>query len=284
MLLRLIRALAAFGIFAADAEGKVSHTERSLTLRRDANPTLHHAALYWTTPGNWAAWEKLEHTVRTGEPAFEAVFGMANFDYLKTHPEEAFAFDRFMQHSPDDRHEAVAEAYDFSGARRIVDVGDGNGAFLSALLAKYREMRATLFDSDAVVAGAGAVLGPWAARCDVEAGDFFGSVPEGGDMYALSQILHDWNDACCLKILANCRAAMGPQSRLIVIERVLDDTTSRNNPMNHLSDMDMMVLFPGAKERTLEEYGRLFAASGFCEPRLIPTRSPFSIIETRPKG
>lgn len=279
MLLRMIRALAAFGIFSVDARGAVQHTARSRLLRRDATPTLHHAARYRGLPGNWAAWANLEHTIRSGEPAFEAVFGLPNFDYLNQHPDEAELFNRFMQNSPDDRQNAVAEVYDFSTTGTIVDVGGGNGAFLAAVLARNPDMRGVLLDEETAVAQAPAVLGPLTSRCAIEPGNFFAHIPAGRDVYVLSQILHDWNNERCVQILANCRAAMRPDSRLLVIERVL---TESGDPMNYLSDMEMMVLFPGAKERSLEEYSQLFAAAGFAPGRLIRTRSAFSIIETNP--
>jgi len=278
MPLRMLRALAAFGIFAVDDAGRVTHSQVSHLLRRGANSTLHHAARYWTMHSNWAAWEKLEHTIRTGEPAFEAAFGMSNFEYLKENPEEAELFNRFMQHSPDDRHNAVAEAYDFAGIRTIIDVGGGNGALLAVVLQKYPALSGVLFDQEIAVKDAPTVLGPAGSRCKIVPGDFFAGVPAGGDAYLLSQILHDWDDEHCLRILRNCHDAMREDSRLLVIERVLE---SRGNPMNYLSDMDMMVLFPGAHERTLKEYGELFAATGFGAPTLTRTRSPFCILEAR---
>jgi hypothetical protein len=279
MLLRMIRALAAFGIFSVDAGGAVRHTPHSRLLHRDAVPTLHHAARYRGLASNWAAWAKLEHTIRTGEPAFETAFGIANFEYLNQHAEEAELFNRFMEHSPDDRHSAVVKAYDFSTVGTILDVGGGNGAFLAAVLARNPDMRGVLLDQERALARAPEVLGPLTARCLIEPGNFFARVPEGRDMYVLSQILHDWSDERCAQILANCRAAMRPDSRLLVIERVL---TEEGDPKNYLSDMEMMVLFPGAKERSLEEYLQLFAAAELAAGRLIRTRSAFSIIETSP--
>jgi hypothetical protein len=282
MLLRLCRALSAFGIFSVDDSGNIAHTARSRLLRSDSRPTLHHAARYWTMPSNWAAWAALEDTVRTGKPAFETVFGVPNFAYLEAHPDEAWLFDSFMQHSPDDRHQAVVEAYDFSAAKLLVDVGGGNGGFVKAALAQNRDLRAVLFDQKDVVAHAAATFGDCAGRCAIEAGDFFERVPHGGDLYVLCQILHDWNDERCLRILRNCRAVMHRGARLLVIERVLDLSPGKSDPTSFLSDMDMMVLFPGAKERTLAEFAGLFRQSGFAEPRLIPTRSAFSIVETAP--
>nr|MBA3446502.1 methyltransferase [Pseudaminobacter sp.] len=280
MLLRLCRALAAFGMFSVDDEGRVSQTPQSACLRSDAKPTLHYAARYWGMPSTWATWGNLHRTIMTGEPAFEATFGMPNFDYLKANPEQGKIFDEFMQHSPDDRHAAVSEAYDFSGSGVVVDVGGGNGGLLRAILDAHAEVRGILADQAEVIAGAATVLGPQAHRCEVVATDFFASVPEGGNIYTMAQILHDWSDENCLRILANCRAAMKPADRLLVIERVLEDATGRNLPINFLADMHMMALFPGAKERTPAEFGRLLRESGMREPRIIPTRSVYSILET----
>jgi hypothetical protein len=187
-----------------------------------------------------------------------------------------------MQYGPDDRHGAIAEAYDFSAAKLLVDVGGGNGGLVKATLTKNRNLRAVLFDQKNVVAHASATLGDCAERCVIEAGDFFERVPSGGDLYVLCQILHDWNDTSCLKILRNCRAAMGKEARLLVIERVLELRVGKTDPTSFLSDMDMMMLFPGAKERTFQEFADLFRQSEFATPRLISTRSAFSIVETAP--
>ncbi len=280
MLLRLCRALAAFDIFSVDDEGLVSQTPCSACLRSDAVPTLHHAARYWGMASTWATWGNLRHTIMTGEPAFETVFGMPNFEYLKTNPEESEIFDAFMRHSPDDRHAAVAAAYDFSGAGIVVDVGGGNGGLLRAILDAHTGVRGILADQAGVIAGAAQVLGAQAGRCEIAPTDFFVSVPEGGDIYTMAQIMHDWGDESCLKILASCRLAMKPDARLLVIDRVLEGSSGRNLPMNFLADMHMMALFPRAKERTREEFTELLLKSGFREPTIIPTRSPFSIVET----
>jgi hypothetical protein len=278
MLLRLCRALAAFGIFSVDAEGRIGQSERSAWLRSDATPTLYYAARYWTMPSIWATWGNLEHTIRTGEPAFIATLGMPSFEHLKSNPEDAERFDRFMQHSPDDRHRAVAEAFPLSPGARVVDIGGGNGALVAAVLAANPEAEAVLFDRPDVVAGAPAVLGSLAERCEVRAGDFFGAVPDGGDVYVLCQILHDWSDERCLTILANCRTAMRPGAELMIVERLVGDIPGGVDPINYLADMHMAVLFPGGRERTLREFEDLLRESGFGPPRAIRTRCPYWII------
>ncbi len=278
MLLRLCRALAAFGVFSVDDGEHVSHTARSAWLRQGATPTLHHAAMFWTSPYQWEPWAQLEHTVRTGECAAEAVFGMADFEYLKANPDDAKLFDLMMQHSPDDRHASVVAAYDFS-ASLVVDVGGGNGALLAAILGKHDDVRGVLFDQEAVVAGANDVLGAdLSSRCRIEVGDFFETVSAGGDIYILSQVLHDWDDDRCATILANCRAAMGPRKRLLVIDRLLEQEPGRTNPMNYLADITMMVHLHG-RERTPAELTDLLTEGGFGEPRIVRTTSPFSVLE-----
>ena len=215
---------------------------------------------------------------------FRETFGVANFEYLAAHPYEASLFDLFMQHSPDDRHAAVVEAYDFSNARLVVDVGGGTGALLTAILIAHPDMKGLLFDQEAVVAAAPEMLRGvgLSERCRIEAGSFFEALPKGGDIYTLSQILHDWNDERCLTILSNCREAMGQDARLLAIERVLDEEPGQTNPMSYLADMQMMVIHEGAKERTKAGFAALFAQAGFSEPRVLPTRSPFYIVEALP--
>ncbi len=278
MLLRLCRALAAFGIFEIDADDRISQSVRSDTLRKNAVPTLYYAGRYWAAPHVTGGWANLEHAVRTGDSAFEAAYHMPVFDYLKRHSDEAELFNVLMQNGTGDRPAVVAAAYDFSGASLVIDVGGGTGALLAAILRRYPGTRGLLFDQEAVVSGAGRVLGELTERVDIQAGDFFESIPPGGDVYLMSQILHDWNDEHCLLILAKIRAAMGPQKRLLVIDQVMGEPGPLD-PMAYLADITMMVYLHG-RERTRKEFTALFNSSGFGEPRLYKTNSSFWVLET----
>jgi hypothetical protein len=227
----------------------------------------------------WGTWGGMEETIRTGGAAFETVYGVSYWTYLGRHPDEALVFDQFMQRSPEDRHAAVAEAYDFHSAK-VVDVGGGNGALLAAILNRYPQAAGILADQDAVIAAAPATLGALMARCELLPTDFFVAVPAGGDLYTMAQILHDWSDELCLRILGNCRQAMQPGAKLLIIERMLDDDPTKNSALNLLGDMQMMALFPGAKERTLTEFTALLETAGYAAPRVIATRSEFVVLET----
>ena len=280
---RLCRALVACGVFRLDEEGRLAHNGRSRWLRRDASPSLHYMSRYSGMPSTWGVWTRLEDVVREGEPAFERHFGKPYFDYMKDHPDEASIFDAHMQNSPDDRHAAVAEAYDFSDVGTVIDIGGGNGALLSAILTAYPSVRGVLFDHPDVVGKAFETFPFLEGRCELAPGDFFEAVTAGGDVYMLAQVLHDWSDERCVQILSNCRAVMHDKARLLVIDRIMDGIPDRTKALDYLTDLHMMVLFKEGRERTAEEFASLFECAGFQSPRIIPTRSAFFIVETMVK-
>lgn len=279
-LLRVLRALAAFGIFRVTAQGSVTHSPRSLLLRTDAPNSLHYSARFWTAPGSWKAWGALDAALTGGVP-HQAAWNTGRFEYLREHPDEARIFDAFMAHFPDDRHNALTAAYDFSGAGLIIDLGGGNGEALRRILTRFPVPRGLVFDRDDVVDA----IAP-AARLDgriaVEGGSFFDHVPAGGDIYLLVGVLHDWSDDDCIRILRICRGAMAPHARLLVVEQILEPDPALGRPTGYLVDTQMMAMFGSGRERTQAEFAELLAASGFSSPRLIPTASPVSIIEVVP--
>jgi len=277
-LLRLCRALAGFGIFTVSADEMVGHSGQSLLLRTDSVPSLHHAARFFTAPADWTSWGGLDLAMQGSVP-FEALFGTRRFDHMQTHPEAARLFDAVMANSPDGRLGAVATAYDFSSASLIVDVGGGNGALLRAILTQHPNLRGLVFDREDVVSAIPAEdrLG---GRIQVQAGDFFERTLPEADLYLLSWILHDWPDTQCQRILSNIRAAMKPEARVLLIERVLERDPAHGNPLDYLGDMQMMVMH-GGRERTFPEFQALLSTTaGFGTVRAFPTASSLWIIES----
>jgi ubiquinone/menaquinone biosynthesis C-methylase UbiE len=172
---------------------------------------------------------------------------------------------------------AVVEAYDFSACDTVVDVGGGHGVMAISILKAFPESRGVVYDLETVIEGARRDIAAagLSTRCDAVAGDFFTAVPPGGDLYILSQVLHDWDDVRSLAILRNCHRAMLDHGRLLVVEMVV---SGQQSPLAALSDVHMMVV-TGGRERTEREYQDLLDRSGFELRRIIPTVAPAQIIE-----
>jgi hypothetical protein len=270
-LYRLLRALASVGVLHEHDERRFTLTPLGQGFRSDAEPSLAAWTRFVGRPYHWGAWGHLLHGVRTGENPFQHLHGESIWEYRATRPEESVIFDDAMTALTRLSNEALVEAYDFGRFGVVVDVGGGHGALLAAILDANPRVRGVLFDQPHVVAGAEV-----GERCDVVAGSFFDAVPEGGDAYMLKSIIHDWEDAEAVAILRVCRRAMRPGSALLVIERELGDPNEL--PQAKFSDLNMLVA-PGGRERSEEEYAALFAAAGFELVDVMPAGSGMCVFE-----
>jgi hypothetical protein len=241
------------------------------------------AAIMNGAPWVWQPWGDLLHSVKTGNPAFDHVFGVEFDAYLTQHRGAADTFQAFMDVATGEEALAVAPVYDFSGLSLVVDVGGGRGALLGTILQANPYLRGVLFEAPHVIATARAALEAQgvADRCELVAGDFFEALPAGGDAYLLKWILVSWDDERAITILQNCRRAMSAHGRLLVVERIIPPG---NEPFyGKLADLNLLVFYRG-RHRTEAEYRALFARAGFELSRIIPTHSPteFSVIEGVP--
>jgi hypothetical protein len=278
---RLMRALAGVGVFSENEDGEFETTAMGRALASGSPGALRSRAIL-NGEAWYAAWGGLLHSVRTGETAFDHLTGMPFFEHLAGHPEAENVFNDAMRSSTESAARAVVDAYDFSQAGTVVDVGGGTGVFLARILQANPQASGVLFDRPNVVAAAGAVLtdAGVADRCDVVPGDFFEEVPGGGDVYILSWIIHDWDDERSIAILKNCRRVMGPDSRLLLIEQLVP--VGNEPSLSKLYDIHMLVL-SGGRERREDEFRALFGGAGLEHTRSIPTSVPRSIIEARPR-
>lgn len=279
-LYRLLRALAAVGVFREDEGRSFALTPMGDCLREDSATPIGGWAEHVGSPAYWQAWGHLLHSVRTGDNAFRSLHGMDVWEYRSRHPEANSVFNRAMSDMSKGGSEAVVNVYDFSSFSRIVDVGGGHGSLLAAILRDSPRAYGTLFDQPQVVAGAGARLRELGVidRCNIVGGSFFDAVPEGGDAYILRHIIHDWEDGEAIAILQSCRRAMQNSAKLLLIERTV---APPNQLPGKFSDLNMLVA-PGGRERTGDEYAALLASSGFELMRVLPAGS-FSVIEARPR-
>jgi len=194
---------------------------------------------------------------------------------------EARLFDAMMAHFPDDRHAAIAAAYDFSGAQLIADIGGGDGATLRHILTRFSTPSGLLFEREDVIRSNShdKLLG---GRISLAGGSFFENIPRGADIYMLTRVLHNWPDADCLRILRVCRAAMERDALLLLGEQILEPDPADGRPTDYLLDVQMMVMFGSARTRTESEFTSLLADSGFVMRRIVPTSSPVSLVEAAP--
>jgi len=280
-LYRLLRALAAVGVFHEGGGEEFSLTPLGVCLTGDAPGSRRDYARWIGTPGMWRSWGDLLHSVRTGEDATRSAFGVDAWTYRGQHPEERAVFDAAMTALSRAEAGAVLEACDFGRFGRVVDVGGGEGHLLKAILLACPGARGVLFDRPEVAAAAERVFAAagLARRCEVVSGDFFRSVPGGGDAYVMKSVLHDWDDGAAADILRACRRAMPAAATLLAVERVVGPPNE--DPNGKLFDLNMLVQY-GALERTREEFEDLLARGGFGLVEVVPTRSPLSVIVARP--
>ena len=277
-LYRLLRACACVGVYAEDENKRFSLTPLAEPLLSDAPGSLRAFAEMITTDWQFQTWADLSYSVQTGKPSFDKVHGMPSFDYFWSNERAGQQFNDAMTSSSAFSSMAVVNGYDFSPFTKIVDVGGGHGFLLAAILARYPNVTGVLYDIPAIVADASKLLQSHQViqRCETAGGNFFDAVPAGGDAYLMKHIIHDWNDEQCIRILQNCRDVMDPSGKLLVVEMVVPEG---NEPSQaKFLDLQMLQYLPGC-ERTENEYRDLFARAGFSLQKIIPTFSPFSIIE-----
>lgn len=277
-LYRVLRALVSVGVFVEDEKKGITLTPLSETLRTDIPGSLRAFATVELGEEHYPAWGELLHSVRTGEIAFDRAFGMPVWKFFSQNPDNAKTFNDAMTGMTLAVNKAVLSSYDFSPISKIVDVGGGHGSLIASILKANTQMKGVLFDAPPVIEGAHRRFESegLADRCEVAAGDFFSSVPSGGEAYILKWIIHDWDDEQSITILKNCHRAMTENGKLLLVEAVVPRGSEPH--FSKFMDLNMLVM-TGGRERTADEYRMLLEASGFGLTRIVSTESAMSIIE-----
>jgi hypothetical protein len=276
---RVLRALESVGIFAEGSDGRYHLTPLAEGLRDDVPGSLRAYAVMLGEPWLWKAWGELAHTVATGQSAFEKTHGKALFPYLKDNPDAGRTFNAAMSSRSRLEVAAILAAYSWP-AGTVVDVGGGHGMLLSAILAAQPQVRGILFDLPQVIDATTLSPPEISARCKKVAGSFMEAVPDGGDLYILKRVLHDWSDADCVRILERIRAAMHRDARLVFVEHVLPSDGSPSH--GKLLDLQMLVMTDGGRERSAAEYQSLLERAKLRLTKIIPTPAGISLVEAAP--
>jgi hypothetical protein len=278
-LFRLMRHLAAIGIFTQDESGKFGLTPLGELLRTDNPESMRYGAIYAGEEA-YQATGNLLHSVRTGETAFNHLYGKGHFDFLAEHPDASSTFNKAMAQSLR-RLKNPVESYEYSGKRLIVDVGGGRGDLISSVLVANPSMEGILFDLPQGSAEARSILQAKGVedRCHIKTGSFFDSIPAGGDVYVMSRILHDWPDDKVGIILGNCRKAIKEDGTLLIRDNVLSDRAETPDPTQ--IDLTMLIM-TGGVERTESEWKRLLRSAGFALTRVHQKEGQLDLIEAKP--
>ena len=267
-LYRVLRALSVAGVVEERDGRTFALTDLGAAFRSEPG-SMRGWAEFAGEPFYFRAWADIGHTVETGRPAFEHVHGAPFFDYLADHADQSRIFDAAMTSLSANDAPAIVSAYDFAPFRRVADIGGGQGALLFEVMRRHPHVEGTLFDLPHVVEAArmsAHELG-LADRLTVVSGDFFVEVPPA-DAYLLKFILHDWDDAACLRILESCRRSISAVGRLFAIELLVPPPGVPGN--EKLDDVEMMTLL-GSRERTEGEFAALFESAGFRLGGVTPT-------------
>lgn len=278
-LYRVLRALASIGVFTETAPKVFGLTPLAEPLLSDCAGSMRDMAIWIGEEPHWRVYGEMLHSVKTGETAFGRVHGEEVFPYLfETNRPLGEIFNRAMTSFSSSVAPAIAQGYDTSNAETLVDIAGGHGLLLAAFLKANPNLKGVLFDVPTVIEGAGAVLESEGVAAGVETatGDFFQSVPAGGDLYMMKHIIHDWDDRRCITILKNIRSAMNENGKVLIVEMVVKEG---NKPdFSKIMDLEMLIT-PGGVERTAEEYRALLKRAGLRLTRIVPTASPYSIVE-----
>jgi DNA-binding IclR family transcriptional regulator len=289
---RLLRGLVLEGLLFEEPDGRYALTDAARLLRSDSPGSLRGAALARGELYYRAATGLLE-TIRGGGAAFRHAYGVELFDHLASSPDDAAIFQGSMLARSHKEAEALVATYDFTPFAHVVDIGGGYGVTLAAILEACPNVRGTLFDHPDVAATARTQLAPstagpgagadLAARVTVIGGDFFESVPGGGDVYVLSRVLHDWDDERAVRILKACRGAMTDRGRVVIVEAILGDRV-HDQPAAVRMDLHMLTLASG-KERTAAEFATLLQAANLRIARILTPNGPpgIQIVEAVPE-
>lgn len=276
---RLLRTLTGLGVLRGDNQGRYFLTEIGETLRADSSMSIRDYAIY-VHEFLYNLFEHLPNSVRDGKPAVEAALGAPLFTYLQHHKDKAALFHAGLANRGRIETPAILDVYSFGDYKRVADLGGGNGAFLSAIVAAHPKIAGVLLERPPAVEAARRGQGGPLPRCELIEGDYFKEVPTGVDLYIFKRVLFDHSNDEVVKILRKCRAAMRSSDRIVIIEGLAG--TLNEPSLAHLMDLTFLLVTTG-RMRTREEYDDLLGKAELRLQQCLPTRSDVCVLEAVPR-
>jgi hypothetical protein len=280
-MLRLLRGLASLGLCVEQGSDRFALTQMGQLICRDAPGGVRSWAIWWGRH-LWPIWHDLLNSVRTGRSARERATGRTGYAHLENDAQAAALFNRSMVELTQLVTAKFARICADWHPRLVIDIGGGYGMLLQAVLEACTDARGILYDLPHAIGSARSRLSASGvgARCEFTAGNFFESVPAGGDLYLLKSILHNWKDIEAVQILDQCHRAMPTGARLAIIERTLPQrirAEARDQAVAR-SDLNMLVGL-GGRERSGSEYAALLTAASFGQVNMCPLAREYTLIE-----
>ncbi len=274
----MMRALAGVGIFKETRDRVFSNTPLSESLRENR---LKLAVLLFQSDWHNRLWDDLLYSIQTEKPAFEKLFGKPVFEWFEDNVDEAVIFHQANAIKASSSHKVIVEAYDFQGINTLTDVGGGFGNLMIEILTAFPHINGWVAELPGVIPQIHQSIkaNRLESRMRAIECDFFDFVPGGSDAYLFSHVLHDWADEECITILRSCRQVIPEKGKLLVIEGIIPLGNAFS--ISKLLDLEVLLM-GGGKERTADEFERIFKASGFKLSRILPTAENVSIIEGIP--
>jgi len=281
---RLLRALVTIDVLVEDDDGAFALTPMGGLLRADVDGTVRAWTIYQGRDV-WDEWGLMREAILTGRSGREIAHGEGGFEPLRDDPRRAATFNSAMAELTRLSARAVVAGWDFGRYPRIADIGGGYGELLGAVLGANPGCRGILFDLPHAVEAAGGHLDKMGVRerCEIVDGSFFEEVPGGADLYVLKSVLHDWDDGRAAEILATVGRAMGPDARLLLVERLMPERMQARPEHRLLARADMnMLVAHAAPERTERQWRDLLGGSGFDVVTITPIPGAATAIEAVP--
>lgn len=277
-LYRMMRMLASQGVFV-EKKNRIFKNNRLSNSLLDQQDSMRHMVMHQVNGINWKMFEELDYVVKSGKNAAQKVLGTDVFEYLEKNPDKNELYNHAMTNSSLMLSYAILSEYNFKKAKTIIDIGGGQGILLAMILYKYKSVQGKVFDLPHVVEGAKEIAKQYnvSERLETISGNFFKSIPSGGDMYFLKSIIHNLSDEQCIRLLKDIKLVLPENGKILIFEPIIE--TNNRYSFAKLYDIQMMVGRSGGKERTCEEFESIINESGLKLKQIKQTAAPFSIIE-----